>query len=83
MWFNTVVFLPLALRQGTRTRLGCSCTTSLFCLQHEKTEMAACGGRGKVVIKTRSVLTNYGGAIARPKGRGLSPHDRKCPPYAG
>ena len=29
-WLNSVVLLPLILRQGTRTLAGCECTSYLF-----------------------------------------------------
>ena len=38
MWFNTVVFLPTALRCGTLTRFSFPCTAVLFCLSHRKLE---------------------------------------------
>jgi hypothetical protein len=39
IWKNTVVFLPLALRQRTRTRFSFQGTTRLFFLQGQEVEM--------------------------------------------
>jgi hypothetical protein len=46
---------------------------SLQAMKKRKLFFRLRAARGKVVIKTLSVLTNYGGFIPSPQGRGHSP----------
>jgi len=64
LWCNTVVFLPLALRQRTSTRFSWKGTTSLFFLNEQKVEIRD----GYALSRTTSLCLHPTGHGAWPSG---------------